>query len=648
MTFTCVDSTTENHGYLVETSCDTYCLIAYGYNSYSSLVGIDYKLCQAVGCAELDEDGNVVNDIIERLRTAASGSQVLYLCDNTTYLTDPDALQVNSTSEPCNYYNPDVMSGIASQAAQTCVLLDAYDTVEGSSNWILANLRLFIGLVFLAIFVLVGSVCGCWLCWRKKRGLNINPKKAVDLNPGKTFRHFAALLFLCFIAIMTLAFVNGMQAFLLADIYGASSDEFGTLTGTLGVVDELFSMVGVLFWGFVADRFGRRVLLVGGLGLTIISLIVFPNGNTIYPGLLMARIIFAFGSSSLTCGMTIILADVVASSSLGLGTGLVGVASGCGALVGVFVFMGPVATATCLEAAYYIYMIMPLLMIALTFWAVDNRAVVSDDNGELEKLVERRPLKERLIELYQISRKDPHLLVSYLSGFAARGATVVVTTYLPLWVALQYQESGLCVESTTGDSSVCGELLENLSKQACPSAYTRASRITGTAQALGLIAAIWIGYYGGRFKNIYNALAVAAVFAGIGYLCTLAISDPTATSTYGIAMIWGVGEIGLVVVAQIAVARQMTYHPQQRGGIAGMYSFVGSLGIIFISYAGGRLFDDWIVQAPFILLGIYALILGIVCTVVARFDIKKDQQEVTALSPSDEAKIDPSSSTLHE
>ncbi|GBG26692.1 Hypothetical Protein FCC1311_029132 [Hondaea fermentalgiana] len=625
MTFTCVDATTQAaHGYLIETNCDTYCLIAYGQNSYTSLFGYSYKVCQALGCAELDEDGNVVNDILDRLRTAASGTQNVYLCDNTTYLEYPDALQVpDPTTGPCNWYNPDIMEAVVPESDQTCTQLPLAFTTAGSSNWILNNLALFIGLVFLGIIVLIACMCGCWLRWRHNRGLNIYPSKAVELQPGKTFKHFVALMYLCFISIMTLAFINGMQAFLLADLYGVDSDDFGTVTGTLGVVDEIFSMIAVLAWGFVADRLGRRAMLTGGLSLVILSVILFPNGGSVYPGLLCARIIFAIGSSALTCSMTVILSDVVKRSSLGLGTGLIGVASGSGALFGVFVFMGPVATATCLEAAYYIFLIVPLTMLVATWVAVDNRPIVQAENSEeVEELEDTRPMMARLVELYHTSKKDPRLLVSYVSGFAARGATVVVTTYLPLWIALVYQEDGLCVASDSGDSSVCGELLENLSKQECPGAYTRASRVTGTAQAAGLIVAIWIGYYAGHFKNIYNALSFAGAFAGCAYLLTLVISEPAATSTYGIAFAWGIGEIGLVVVAQVAVARQMSFHPHQRGAIAGMYSFVGSLGIIFITYAGGILFDDWIPQAPFVLLGAFALFLSLLALWVSRWENK--------------------------
>ena len=41
-----------------------------------------------------------------------------------------------------------------------------------------------------------------------------------------------------------------------------------------------------------------------------------------------------------------------------------------------------------------------------------------------------------------------------------------------------------------------------------------------------------------------------------------------------------------------------------RGGVAGMYSLCGVVGIMIVSKVGGVLFDKWMKGAPFLLLGI--------------------------------------------
>ena len=44
--------------------------------------------------------------------------------------------------------------------------------------------------------------------------------------------------------------------------------------------------------------------------------------------------------------------------------------------------------------------------------------------------------------------------------------------------------------------------------------------------------------------------------------------------------------------------------PEYRGGVAGVYSLCGCIGIMIVSKVGGVLFDKWMKGAPFLLLGI--------------------------------------------
>jgi len=616
---------------LVPVPCNTTCLVGYSVNAFiKGFYGVDFPICQSLGCATVDDNGDIVVDSADRLGIAALGEITTYICDDETFETNPDSLQATPASgNPCNWFNPGSMEGDVLRADQVCTGLVQIGLPEDAGgSWALANIRLVIGLVILGVALLVGACFFAFYRHQHRQGKRV--RDSIELTQGTTCSQFVGLMLLAFSTILLLVFMNAMQPFLLSDIYFVDSGDLGKTTGTLALADEIWSLVWLGGWGLVCDKFGLKVVILSGLAMVSLSLVLLPNVGSVFPGVLVARLLFAQGGAALSGMMTVVLAAVIGASSLGPGAGMLGLASGFGALFSVFVLVGQVAPALCVQYTYYITAALPALLFGLYAAPGLNflPQVVRDESEPHVSMI--RLVRQGARAVWERRR----LQAACVSGYCARAGSVVVSSFISLWIVRFLQDSGgECGASLANDASTCGEDLVNPNKRSCAEGFTIASRVSGMAQVFSLVFAVVSGYIASRTRDPLKGLAAFALFGVLAYGVSPAVSDPSAYSVYGVALMWGIAEISMIIFAQVAVAKELGELHGIQGAVAGAYSMAGSLGIITITYVGGWLFDVWIPQAPFVLMAIASGITAMVAICVMIVDPLPAPAEEEILKP---------------
>ena len=204
--------------------------------------------------------------------------------------------------------------------------------------------------------------------------------------------------------------------------------------------------------------------------------------------------------------------------------------------------------------------------------------------------------------------------VAYLSSFASRSNTVLLSTFLPLWVNVYFVQNNLCKGRNTKHQE---SLLDDSNfKNTCANSYILASTLSGVTQTIGLVSAGFFGLlidyirkkHGNDNKILLLPLLIASIISFVSYSALSFIPDPRLSIVYAVLPFLGIGEIG-VVVSSIALVSDLSKENYE-GTIAGVYSFFGGLGILFVSRFGGYLFDI-ISSGAFITAAILHLILVI-------------------------------------
>ena len=185
-----------------------------------------------------------------------------------------------------------------------------------------------------------------------------------------------------------------------------------------------------------------------------------------------------------------------------------------------------------------------------------------------------------------------------MGSFLARGDSIILTIFIPLWVYKNYISSGKCSGNPT----------DSLIKETCHEAFIKASILSGIAQSFALIFAPVVGYLLDKFNRIV-IIGLAGLIGVIGYLCLFLSNDLSSNIIYFYIILAGIGEIGMVI-GSLSLVTNASIPSTVRGSVAGVSSFFGAIGILFNTKLGGYLFDTWREGAPFLLVAIGH---GIVC-----------------------------------
>ncbi|CUS12114.1 unnamed protein product [Tuber aestivum] len=499
------------------------------------------------------------------------------------------------------------------------------------------------------------------------------------------------LLGVSLFSISFLVFLNAALSFVLTDLLHKRS-RLGDIVGTLGFVDELVAIFAAPFWGAVSDgKLGTRGVVVLCYWIVAGSLVLFVNVPTVYPGLLLARMVFSVGAAGVATMVSAILPEMTAADGASIprrivitppsessrtpivrraGTppvqsggklaGLVGLFTGCGALLALLVFLqlptrfAQYGREEAVRRAFYTvaataagvgtwcsfglpgrgkgtrhrsfrkYMYDARVWIWTKIWGGSPEALpsllsppspspsTSPTSGSTQ--APRGGGLRSLIAAFKAGLTDSRLSLSYLAGFVARATSVGISLFIPLFVNAYFIRQGLCLPSTPSSPT----------PETCRQAYILAAKLTGTTQLTALLLAPVFGFWtdhaaasdGRNTPLVVSALLGIVGFTGFGALVSPEPRENPMVWVYAVLM--GAAQIGGIVCSLGLLARAVSSSHSEgegeeeeeepllseagtpricdrqhvKGGIAGVYSLSGGVGILALTKLGGWGFDS--------------------------------------------------------
>ncbi|MEM7779768.1 MAG: MFS transporter [Pseudomonadota bacterium] len=151
--------------------------------------------------------------------------------------------------------------------------------------------------------------------------------------------------------------VFAMGQTILFALLGPAARDIGLAEWQVGAIISASAVVFVLvspFWGSLADRWGRKNVIVAGLGSYAFATVLFAwllglglegaMGTTIaFASLVAARLLYALGSGGIQPAAVAMMADLTSKSDRSAGVAAVGAAFGIGTVVGpgvAYLFVG--------------------------------------------------------------------------------------------------------------------------------------------------------------------------------------------------------------------------------------------------------------------------------------------------------------------
>ncbi|GAA5915350.1 hypothetical protein JCM6882_000227 [Rhodosporidiobolus microsporus] len=362
------------------------------------------------------------------------------------------------------------------------------------------------------------------------------------------------------LAISSLVFINSASPFVLSILLGVPSKHTGSLTSRLLLADELTALVCYLPGGVLSDRWGVKVVAVAGHAIVAVALVCYVQARS-FAWLVAARVLFAVGAGTLVTTMSAMLSSITASATTcaapeppsssrcpyrptprsrtaegvvneetallgeaavpeqetsrhpaaGRLAGLMGFASGMGALIAVFGFLrlpalfsrvlfsrspssppseGDIDALALIATFYTVALVALLESILLAFLLPAPPRRPTESAPTFGRVREGRAKKvgkavAGLFEGFRLAAGSGEVALGYLSSFASRAQAVIVTAYIPLLVNRYLSSHDLCDPTTVASPSAA---------TSCRRAYILSSILTGSIQLISLLLCPLIGY----------------------------------------------------------------------------------------------------------------------------------------------------------
>jgi len=401
----------------------------------------------------------------------------------------------------------------------------------------------------------------------------------IRLSQGVRPRNALTLFYSAMLIIVFITTLNLLQPFILHEHLGMATALQGDFTGNLYILTEIVSLALVIPLGILSDRVGRRPIMVAAFLFFALGLFLVPLADS-RAMLILFRLIAGIG---VACGVIMIaslLADYPENVARGKMISINGVCTGLG-----IVLIASFGLAQ-LPEFFSSRGLVPIDAGRFTFWIAATIALVSAfiawaglKGGRAATHSDQPSMLESLGIGFREIRKSPRLILGCGATYVSRGDLTVLASFFSLWL-------------------VAAGTDQNMS---AADAQAGAGRLFGISQIAMIFFTPIMGWIVDRLDRV-TALAIAMGFAAVGYLALGLVGDPWSSGwIYPVALLAGMGEAGVIVSAPALVGQEAPI--RVRGSVFGFVAFAGAVGVLVNVKISGLLFDAWMYQAPFILMG---------------------------------------------
>jgi MFS family permease len=384
------------------------------------------------------------------------------------------------------------------------------------------------------------------------------------------------------------AFASLMQPVLLNQQLHVPVGQQGTLTGALGFTQQgaVLLLIGVA--GVLADRLGRRIILMMALMGFMACLWVYPFVSSV-AALFVIRFFWGMFSTGHTAGGATMLMDYPEERSRGKFISLIAIVY-AGLIFGYNLKFASHLTSwlrsagldsnQAIRGAFWIISAICLLgLFTAFFFLKKDRPSRAADHATPHP---RTNLLKAWKHIFAHARTNPRFAAVMLIATVVRTDSAILTSFLGLWVIQAARHHGI-------------DPIE-------------ATKTVGFLLAVGnittLAASPFFGWLSDRIDRL-TMLITALGVVGVAFCCFGLISDVFSPWMVAVVFLVSLAEGGQQLAANALLGEAAP--PELRGAALGIFTWVGVVSVLAINLLAGVVFDKAGQSAPFVMEGVLCL-----------------------------------------
>jgi len=436
-------------------------------------------------------------------------------------------------------------------------------------------------------------------CIEEKHESGVYAFKVIRLNPEVTKANFTCSLIYSMMSILCAASATGLSPLILLDpnYYNISQDHIGTLNSLILIIQSVVKIATAVPYGYFADKFGRRKVIVIGAVSFLIGAAIIPMQKTVFPGFIIATVLIA--NSSAAFSSVPLLADYVADESRGKASAMTGAIIFVTSMI-FYVFMQLfLSVGYSLGVVLYIFTVAGFVGILLNNLGLQKGLFHLKGQQDKPKEAEA-PFFERMGEAMRIFKANDWLKLSVVLQILGSSDFGIIMSFISLYV------KSLFTDGTP---------------------VTDQNAIVGRLSMLSVVMMMFSNFGAGYILDKKNMIFQPSLFALLGgavSLLLIAISTtPSALTLYLGCILFGFTVPGLFPITSLLNTR---YFPvDKRGVMSGFCSIISNIAYFLIAGGGGLLYDNWERNGPFLFCA-GLLVLAALMVLILYFKVKKTEE----------------------
>lgn len=421
------------------------------------------------------------------------------------------------------------------------------------------------------------------------------PSKAIGpirLASGVLPSQVGIFIYVVVSALCVVTFLPMMQAFVFTEILNVPKTEQGRLAGNLVTIQQIAVLCFVGLSGSLADRLGRKPVLVAAIFGYALCMFAYPLANGVTM-LFILQFLFGMFSTGHIAGTATMIADFPANASRGkfVAAMILVQAAASAVLVGWVAARLPgwlvAAGAEKAIAGRYAFWIVALLALigAACAWTLLREPPSTATRTALARSIGEglRTFWNNLRAVVEHGRRNHRFGLVMAMGLVIRSDYFVMLSFVSLWV----------INAATGQGVSSVDALKT------------AGMLMLTFKLSTAAAQTVFGFVADRVERS-RLLVASLLLTGLALISTVLVTDVMSLSMYIVVGVIGAAESALIVCGQSMLGEEAP--PDLRGSAIGIFYFCGTLGVVIVSSISGLLFDKVGYSAPFVMVGLLNLV----------------------------------------